>query len=105
MGSIHADEELAAFAWNTDRERMAAIRARLSCAMAVKKAQGVYYPGATWRVWLNLVDEASHYVASRPELAIKRDAQAEGKFAHSLATRKAAARRLAERFGREHGGF
>lgn len=99
----NAIRTLASLAYSVDDPIIAELRLKAEEVCENKLRTGTYITGLGWTNWKHVVDYLSEWVARNPDAPVPREFNINPRYAHDLATRKAVARKLADRWQDKRG--
>jgi hypothetical protein len=102
MAGRNAIRTLASLVYTIDDSVLVGLRKRAEELSEEKFRAGVYVTHLGWLHWKHCADYLSELVSRDPDLPVPREFSTNPRYAHELATRKAVARLLADRWQDKH---
>lgn len=103
MAGRNAIRTLASLVYTIDDSVLVGLRKRAEELSEEKFRAGVYVTHLAWLNWKHCADYLSEWIARNPDAPVPREFSVNPRYAHELATRKAVARKLADRWQVKHG--
>ena len=103
MVGRNAIRTLATLVYTIDDSVLVSLRQRAEEVSDAKLKTGTYVTHLAWLNWKHCADFLSEWVARNPDAPVPREFNINPRYAHDLATRKAVARKLADRWQDKRG--